>query len=78
MAAWSAVFPRIGVVGGGVGLGQRQMVRRAAAMVPELLAGYLPDIDAGAMDTLVVPPALGEDAGPLGSILLTQAAIRNG
>lgn len=73
-----AVSPRRIVVGGGVGLGQRQMVRRAAAMVPELLAGYLPDIDAAAMETLVVPPDLGEDVGPLGSILLAHTAIRNG
>lgn len=73
-----AVSPQRVIVGGGVGLGQRQMVRRAAAMVPDLLAGYLPDIDAAAMEMLVVPPALGTDAGPLGSILLAEAANRNG
>lgn len=62
------------VIGGGVGLGQRAMVQRAARLVPELLADYLEGFDQGLMQRLVVPPALGADAGPVGAILLAEAA----
>lgn len=69
-----ALSPQGIVIGGGVGLGQQAMVRNAAAKVPAIVAGYLPGIDAEAMGRLVVPPALGADAGPLGAILLAEAA----
>lgn len=70
------ISPRRIIVGGGVGLGQQAIVRKAAAMVPDLLGGYLPGIDLAAMENLVGPPELGADAGPLGAILLAEAILR--
>ncbi|WP_230293381.1 ROK family protein [Croceicoccus sp. Ery5] len=73
-----ALSPQRIVIGGGVGLGQRAMVRQAARKAPALLAGYLPDIDDDAMARIVVPPVLGHDAGPLGAILLAERAASCG
>ena len=70
-----ALSPQRIVVGGGVGIGQQEMVRSAAARVPQIIAGYLPEIDQAFMDCLVVPPKLGTDAGPLGAILLAERIL---
>lgn len=70
-----ALSPEKIVIGGGVGLGQRTMVRSAAAKIPQIIAGYLPATDHDAMDRLVVPPALGGDAGPLGALLLAETLL---
>ncbi|ARU15607.1 ROK family protein [Croceicoccus marinus] len=70
-----ALSPQRIVIGGGVGLGQRSLVRRAADRVPQIIAGYLPEVDRAAMDRLIVPPALGADAGPLGAILLATDSM---
>lgn len=71
------ISPKRIVIGGGVGLGQGAMVRDAAAMVPGLLGGYLDGVDKAFMATLVVPPELGGDAGPLGAILLAKTVLND-
>lgn len=63
------------VIGGGVGLGQQGLLARARARCADALAGYLVDHAATDMDTLIVPAALGNDAGPLGAILIAQQAL---
>lgn len=66
------VSPRRILVGGGVGLGVPGLLDAAIAKVPAILNGYLPELDPGALRTLIAPPALGADAGPLGAIALAQ------
>ena len=63
------------LVGGGVGLGSPHLLARALAEVPAILGGYYPDLDAAALATIVTAPALGADAGPLGSIALASDAL---
>lgn len=70
-----ALSPQRIVVGGGVGLGQQEMVRSAAAKIPQILAGYLPGLDQSFIERLVVRPGLGSDAGPLGAILLAETIL---
>lgn len=62
------------LVGGGVGIGLSWLIDEARAMVPALLAGYHPDLDARALAAMIGAPGLGADAGPLGAIALAQRA----
>ncbi|MGN6376992.1 MAG: ROK family protein [Sphingomonas sp.] len=63
------------VVGGGVGIGQPHLLRMVRPLVVEKLGGYLPGIDQAAMADIIVPAALGGDAGPLGALLLGEWAV---
>lgn len=63
------------VLGGGVGVGQPQLLPMIRDRVAALLAGYLPFADRAALDALIVPAALGGDAGPLGALLLADRAL---
>lgn len=63
------------IVGGSVALGQPALMARAIAIAADRLTGYIPDYDAGALAGIVVPPALGRDAGPLGTIFLAASAL---
>lgn len=63
------------VIGGGVGLGQQGLLPRARTHCADALAGYLVDHAAADMESLIVPAALGNDAGPLGAILIAKAAL---
>lgn len=59
------------VFGGGVGLGQAaHLLPLVRAGVAERLAGYLPLERAGGVDAIIVPAALGDQAGPLGCVAL--------
>lgn len=63
------------IIGGGVAMKQPHLIATAAARVPDLLACYLPDVDAARINDIVCLPALGEDAGPLGAIEIGWRAI---
>ena len=66
------------LVGGGVGLGVPGLLDAAVAKLPAVLAGYLPELDPGAWQALIGPPALGVEAGPLGAIALAHDAAQIG
>ena len=69
------VSPQRIVVGGGVGYGQRFLLAHVRSRTRDVLAGYLAALDdAASFDALIVPPALGDDAGPLGAVALGLAA----
>ncbi len=75
LAEWTAMLilalsPERLVLGGGVIQSRRALLPRIRAHALGLLGGYLDDLDADAMAALLVPPALGADAGPLGAIVL--------
>lgn len=71
-----ALSPQRIVVGGGVTGRQPHLLPRARALVPGLLAGYHGPLDDQAMEALVCPPALGDDAGPTGALVLAARALR--
>ncbi|QSR15896.1 MULTISPECIES: ROK family protein [Sphingomonadaceae] len=62
------------VVGGGVANRQPHLLPAARALMPALLGGYLRDCTAEALERICVPPALGDDAGPMGALIVGAAA----
>nr|WP_294847432.1 ROK family protein [uncultured Sphingomonas sp.] len=62
------------LVGGGVTLGAPWLLDMAIDRVAGLLGGYYPGLTLDVLRTMIVPPALGGDAGPLGAIALAMAA----
>lgn len=66
------------VVGGSVALGQPDLRIRATQIAAERLMVYIDDYDGTALSSIVVPPVLKQDAGPLGAILLASRAAQVG
>ncbi|MDO7835625.1 ROK family protein [Sphingobium sp. HBC34] len=64
------------VIGGGVLDHRPALLGRVRGAVADNLGGYLAGLDLAALQSLVVPPALGRDAGPLGAIVIGQSALR--
>lgn len=62
--------PQRVVVGGGVANKQRHLLSAALACMPDILAGYLRDCTPQRLAELIVPPVLGDDAGPMGALVL--------
>ena len=62
------------LVGGGVGLGVPHLLARALPVLSDFLAGYLPDLDADRLTSMIRLAGLGPAAGELGAIALAQSA----
>ncbi|MFC6620987.1 ROK family protein [Novosphingobium panipatense] len=69
------VSPQRIVVGGGVSGRQRHLLPMAIDRVPALLGGYLRDCTRHKLAGMIVPPTLGDDAGPMGALLLAAKAF---
>ncbi|WP_085809755.1 ROK family protein [Sphingomonas sp. TZW2008] len=67
--------PRRIVVGGGVMVGSQFLFPRVRAALRQSLGGYIAIPEVEDVDTFIVPPALGNNAGPLGAIVLGQQAL---
>lgn len=63
------------LIGGGVGLARAALLDRVRAKVVERLGGYLSYVNAETIGGIVTVPALGELAGPLGTIALALDAL---
>ena len=63
------------VIGGGVAMRQPHLLARARAALPAILAGYLGPMKDEDLAALVCHPALGDDAGPTGALVLAARAI---
>lgn len=63
------------LIGGGVGMGRADLLDAVRAKVVAQLGGYLPFVDADSIATIVRPPALGDQAGPLGAVALALDAL---
>ncbi len=63
------------VIGGGVANRQPHLIERARRIVPSLLAGYLGPKETLQLDRVICPPALGDDAGPVGALELAGRAL---
>jgi fructokinase len=63
------------VIGGGVGGGNPWLLPAVRAQTGTLLAGYVSGLDEAALDRLIVPPLLGDDAGPLGAAAVGLSAL---
>ena len=70
-----AISPQRILVGGGVGYGQRWLLPRIRDAALASLGGYVAALDAPAIEALIVPPGLGDDAGPLGSVAIGLDAL---
>ena len=68
--------PRAIIVGGGVGVGRVELMPMVRRAVVAKLGGYLPFVDRGSVETLIVPALLSVDAGPLGALALAASAAR--
>lgn len=68
-------IPRRIVFGGGVAVGTPHLLPRVRVALVESLGGYGNTGLLGDLDKFIVPAALGDRAGPLGAILLGQAAL---
>lgn len=80
LAEWTAILilafsPERLVLGGGVIQARPMLLPLIARRSADLLNLYIEDLDAAALEQLIVAPALGADAGPLGAILLGQHAV---
>jgi len=62
------------VMGGGVMQLRPFLLPRIRAGTAQLINGYIADLDEAMLETILVPPALGADAGPLGAIKLGRLA----
>ncbi|MBA3880684.1 MAG: fructokinase [Sphingobium sp.] len=67
--------PRRIVFGGGVAVGTPHLLPRVRAALADSIGSYGNLALLGDLDAFVVPAALGDRAGPLGAILLGQAAL---
>jgi fructokinase len=67
--------PRRIVMGGGVMVGSQFLFPRVRAALRQSLGGYIQIAEVEDVDTFVVPPALGNNAGPLGAIVLGELAL---
>lgn len=63
------------IIGGGLGVGQPHLLPRVRAAMLDKLAGYHPRVTEATIDALLVPAALGGDAGPLGALCLAEMAL---
>lgn len=71
-----AAAPRRIVLGGGVG-GTRQVLSRARERLASWLGGYLPELASPrAVEDYLVAPALADNSGVLGAIVLARRALR--
>ena len=66
--------PRRIVMGGGVMVGTSHLFPRVRAAMLASLGGYV-SVPEVALDRYVVPPALGNNAGPLGAVVLGAQAL---
>ena len=67
-------IPRRIVMGGGV-MGASHLFPRVRAAMTRSLGGYITLPEVALTDTFIVPPALGNNAGPLGAIVLGGQAL---
>jgi fructokinase len=67
--------PRRIVMGGGVMVGNPFLFPRVRQALRQSLGGYIAIPEVTDVDTYVVAPALGHNAGPLGAIVLGQQAL---
>jgi fructokinase len=70
--------PRRIVMGGGVMTGNDHLFPRVRRAMAKSLGGYIALPEVAEADTFVVPPALGNNAGPLGAVILGLQALEAG
>ncbi|NWK94601.1 fructokinase [Sphingobium lactosutens] len=63
------------LIGGGVGMGRADLLDRVRSKVVTQLNGYLSFVTPASIASIVRPPALGDQAGPLGAIALAWDAL---
>ena len=69
-----STLPQRILIGGGIGIGQAQMIPMIRERLSASLNGYGATSNLPPMEEFIVPPALGNRAGPLGSLALASGA----
>jgi fructokinase len=69
------ISPERIVLGGGIGVGQPQLIPLIRAATLDRLAGYLGSGSLENLGEIIVPAALAGDAGALGAIALGLSAL---
>jgi fructokinase len=64
------------LIGGGVGMGQPQLLPMIRAGTAEILGGYVAGVTTGRLEEMIRAPGLGELAGPLGAVALGYESLR--
>lgn len=80
LGEWAAMLilclsPQRLVMGGGVLDARPALLAKVRDAVAINLGGYLAGLDRKGLEALIVSPALGRDAGPLGAIVIGQNAL---
>ena len=70
-----AAAPHRIVFGGGVVLGQPQLLPMVRAAAATRLAGYGASTRPGDLETRILPAQLGRNAGPVGALILAEQAV---
>ena len=65
------------LIGGGVGMARSDLLDRIRAKVVDQLGGYLPFVTQDSVASIVRAPALGDQAGPMGTVALALDALTN-
>lgn len=65
------------LIGGGVGLARGAVLGIVGDLLVERMGGYLPFLDRDSARAIVRVPALGDRAGPLGSVALALSALKS-
>ncbi|KQM28853.1 fructokinase [Sphingomonas sp. Leaf11] len=63
------------IVGGGVGLGQPHVLPMVRDRTVAALAGYLGFVDEHSIGERIVPAGLGDEAGPLGTLVMAEGVL---
>lgn len=73
----SATAARQVLIGGGVGMARTDLLDRVRETVVRRLGGYLPYVDESTITQVVTVPALGDQAGPMGTLALALDAFED-
>ena len=65
------------LIGGGVGMGQSQLLPMIRAGTVEILGGYVAGVTAERLEEMIRAPGLGDLAGPLGAVALGLESLHS-
>jgi len=74
----AVVSPQRIMIGGGVFQNRTDLLATVRRRTATVLGGYPAGVDEARLDAIIVPPALGDRAGPLGAVALAYRILKSG